>query len=83
MAYNELNYLKEVKHIQALAQEKIDKYVYVNYRDVWKMLKKEKKFFKGYGTFLKYMSESFINDRIGKAETKEQNNNNQLDIFEQ
>jgi len=82
MAYNELNRLQEIKHIQQLAQEKIDKYVFIDYKRVWRMLKKEKKFFKGYGTFLKYMSEPQVNPRIEKLQNSGGKQDNQLDMFQ-
>ncbi|MDR0363664.1 MAG: hypothetical protein LBH92_01375 [Bacteroidales bacterium] len=73
MSYNNLNYLKEVKHVQKLTQEKFDEYVYISYTEIHRILQKEGNFFKSYRTFLKYVSEPKINERIIEEEKRLKN----------
>lgn len=68
MAHNELNYLKEVRKIQQLTQERIDEHVYITYKMIWGILCSEDLFFKGYKTFLKYISEPRVATRIADIE---------------
>jgi acyl-ACP thioesterase len=69
MAHNQLNYLQEVKHVQELTQQKIDEYVFITYKQVWRLLRKEKHFFKGYPTYLRYINEGQVKQRIEELQT--------------
>ncbi|MDL2315052.1 ACT domain-containing protein [Bacteroidales bacterium OttesenSCG-928-C19] len=64
MAYNEYNYLIEVKHTQALVQEKLNIYAFITYKRIWIMLREERRYFKSYATFLKHIGECNIDTRI-------------------
>ena len=66
MPYNSLNALIEIKHVQEMTQEILNKEPYINYKNIWKRLCRENKFFKSYHTYLKYINETCINERINK-----------------
>jgi len=67
MAYNQLNYLRKVKHTQELIAELYEKSAgFGTYMWMWQTLREEKRFFEGYNTFLKYASETRVNERIEK-----------------
>ena len=61
---NELNYLLHVKYIQELAQEKMNQYTYISYKQIWRLLQEEKKFFLGYRSFLIYIGEPKVDSKI-------------------
>ena len=67
---NELNHLQHIKYIQELTQEKIDQYVYITYKQIWRLLQEEKRFFLGYRTFLNYIGESKLDSRIKELQNK-------------
>jgi len=69
---NTLQYLKEVKHIQELTQQMKNEYVYITYKMIWRKLCTKNQFFKGYRTFMKYISEPQIKTRIEEQLKTEQ-----------
>lgn len=72
MPYTELDYLVEVKHIQDLTREKQDKFVFITYKEIWRQLRNEKRFFRGYRTYLKYINEAQVNTRIARLKPNDE-----------
>lgn len=65
MAYNQLNHLLKVKHIQQLVRDLYEDSAHLATRAaMWRILRKEKRFFAGYRTFLRYTDEPRLNERI-------------------
>ena len=65
MAYNQLNYLEEVKHTQMLISQLYEESAgFATMAWMWRKLRKEKKFFKGYHAFLRHASEHSLDTRI-------------------
>lgn len=82
MAYNHLNYLLEVKHVQSM--------IAILYNEsagfgtmawMWRKLRDEKKFFACYHTFVKYANEPRINERIERLQNCQKVNQQQLKMF--
>lgn len=68
MPYEHLSRLLEIKYVQDLTQQKIDEHIFITYKKIWEILCNEKKFFRSYRTYLKYISEPGINERIKKLQ---------------
>ena len=71
MAYNQLNYLTKVKYVQTMISELHDESAgFGTLAWMWNKLRKDGRFFESYQTFLKYASESRVNERITKLKSQ-------------
>jgi len=65
-----LNYLEKVKHVQELVKKQQEKYVFINFRQIWKNLRKEKLYFEGYNSFIRILGEGNLSSRIAQEKEK-------------
>ncbi len=65
MAYNKLNYLLKVEHTQKMIAELYEESAgFGTLMWMWRRLRKEKRCFDSYNTFLRYASEPRVAERI-------------------